>query len=273
MSVPNTRAAVIINPKAGAASWVPTRQQLAENAYNACALAGLSNEVVFTEYRGHGRLLATEFARRGFSPIIAWGGDGTVNEVASALVFKDAVLGIVPSGSGNGLARDLGISLRPERAIETVARGRDRRIDVGQLGDRYFVNLAGVGLAASVAHRFEQLKKRGFLGYLQATLAQLFGIMPETYQITSEGVTTRETVLLVEHANGRQYGNGALIAPDAKLDDGFLELVIVDSIGPPENAVECQTTIYWHDQPGFKSADEARSLHKDWRTPSNSVSR
>lgn len=230
MSVSNTRAAVIINPKAGAASR--TREQLAEDAYKACSLAGLPNEVVFTEYRGHGRLLATEFARRGFSPIIAWGGDGTVNEVASALVFKEAVLGIVPSGSGNGLARDLGISLRPDRAIETVASGRDLRIDVGQLGDRYFVNIAGVGLAASVAYRFEQLKKRGLLGYLKAALVQLFGIIPETYQITSEGVTTRQTVLLVEHANGRQYGNGALIAPDAKLDDGFLELVIVDPIGP-----------------------------------------
>ena len=224
--------AVIINPKAGPSFRSGNPHTLAETAHSACAEAGLPCEVVFTEYPGHGRFLAIDFMRRGFSPIVAWGGDGTVNEVASALAFQDAVMGIVPSGSGNGLARELGISLRPDRAMATATRGLDRRIDVGQLGSRFFVNVAGVGLAASIARSFESLRGRGLLRYVQATVVQLAKFVAEGYTITIDGEAIQQSALLVEVANGRQYGNGALIAPDAKLDDGFLELVIVEPIGP-----------------------------------------
>jgi YegS/Rv2252/BmrU family lipid kinase len=223
--------AVIINPKAGPSYRFGNANKLVETAHSACSEADLPCEVVCTEYPGHARLLAIDFMHRGFSPIVAWGGDGTVNEIASALVFQNAVLGIVPSGSGNGLARELGISLRPDRAMATATRGLNRRIDVGQLGTRFFVNLAGVGLAASIAGRFEHLKGRGLLRYVQASLVQLTNLVAEGYTITIGGEAIQQSALLVEFANGRQYGNGAFIAPEAKLDDGFLELVVVGPIG------------------------------------------
>ena len=232
MTAPPSPASVIINPTAGSSTRPPDTRRLASLARRAFAQASLTGEIVFTERAGHARELAADFVRRGFSPIIAWGGDGTVNEVASALAFQDAVMGIVPTGSGNGLARELGISLRPERAIATAARGIDRTIDVGELGGRLFVNLAGVGLDASVASLFNRLAGRGLLRYVQATLSTVFSYVAEAYTITAGGETFEHRALIVELANGRQYGNGALIAPQAKLDDGLLDLVVVGPLSP-----------------------------------------
>ena len=232
MTEPPSPAAAIINPTAGSSTRPRDARRLAERARGAFAQANLTGGIVLTERAGHGRELAADFVRRGFSPIIAWGGDGTVNEVASALAFQNAVLGIVPTGSGNGLARELGISPRPERAIATAARGIDRTIDVGELGGRLFVNLAGVGLDASVASLFNRLAGGGLLRYVQATLSTVFRYVAETYTITAGGETFEHRALIVELANGRQYGNGALIAPHAKLDDGLLDLVVVGPLSP-----------------------------------------
>ena len=232
MTAPLSPAAAIINPTAGSSTRPPDMRRFAERARCAFAQANLTSETVFTERDGHARELATDFVRRGFSPIIAWGGDGTVNEVASALAFRDAVLGIVPTGSGNGLARELGISLRPERAVATAVHGIDRTIDVGELGGRLFVNLAGVGLDASVASLFNRLAGRGLLRYVQATLTTVFSYVSEGYTITAGGETLERRALIVELANGRQYGNGALIAPYAKLDDGLFDLVVVGPLKP-----------------------------------------
>ena len=232
MTAPLSPAAAIINPIAGVSTRHPGTRRLAERARRAFAQASLAGETVFTERAGHARELAADFVRRGFSPIIAWGGDGTVNEVASALAFCDAVMGIVPTGSGNGLARELGISLRPERAVATAAHGVDRTIDVGELGGRLFVNLAGVGLDASVASLFNRFTGRGLLRYAQATLSTVFSYVAETYTITAAGETAEHRALIVELANGRQYGNGAVIAPHAKLDDGLLDLVVVGPLNP-----------------------------------------
>ena len=232
MTAPHSPAVAIINPTAGSATRSANSRSLSELARRVFAEANLTGETVFTEHRGHAHELAEYYARRGFSPVVACGGDGTVNEVASALAFQDAVLGIVPTGSGNGLARELGISLRPVLALATAAQGVDRTIDVGELGGRFFVNIAGVGLAASVAGLFESLAGRGLLRYVQATLSTVFGYTPQTYTMTVAGETFEHRALIVELANGRQYGNGALIAPQARLDDGLLDLIVVGPLGP-----------------------------------------
>ena len=131
-----------------------------------------------------------------------------------------------------GHARELGISLRPERAIATAAWGIDRTIDVGELSGRLFVNLAGVGLDASVASLFNRLAGRGLLRYVQATLSLVFSYVAQAYTITAGEETFEHRALIVELANGRQYGYGALVAPHAKLDDGLLDLVVVGPLSP-----------------------------------------
>jgi YegS/Rv2252/BmrU family lipid kinase len=204
----------------------------AERARSAFDRANVNGEVVFTAHAGHGRELAAAFVKRGFSPVIAWGGDGTVNEIASAVAFHDAALGIVPAGSGNGLARELGISRDADLALESAIVGHDRSIDVGELGGRLFINVAGIGLDASVASRFNRLPGRGLLRYVWAMIAEVFGYIPESYTITTDGQIRQRRALIVALANGRQYGNGALLAPHAKLDDGLLDLVVVGPLGP-----------------------------------------
>ena len=227
MTVPGTRAAAIVNPVAGPTASRNSSRQASDLVRRAFAHDSTACEVVFTEYAGHAGKLASRFARQGVSPIIAWGGDGTVNEVASARAFQTAVLGIVPTGSGNGLARELGISLDPPGALATAVHGRDRTIDIGVLGGRPFVNVAGVGLDAAVAEVFSQLDGRGLRRYVQATMVTVFRYEASTYTLTFRGDTWQTPALMVALANGTQYGHGARIAPHARLDDGLLDLVVV----------------------------------------------
>ena len=228
--------AFVINPVAGSSRRGSGPADLVGAIRRRCAAAAADHEVAFTERPGHARELAAALAGRGFSPVVAWGGDGTVNEVASALMRRDAVLGIVPAGSGNGLARELGISLRPEEAIDTALRGGDRVIDVGELAGRPFVNLAGVGLPAAVADLFARLAGRGLAGYVLATARELLRYRSERYAVATRERTLEQPALFIELANGRQYGNGAVVAPHARLDDGRLDLVSVDPIGPARAA-------------------------------------
>jgi YegS/Rv2252/BmrU family lipid kinase len=159
---------------------------------------------------------------------VAWGGDGTVNEVASALAFREASLGVVPSGSGNGLARELALPVDPTAALTVAVTGPTRIIDCGELAGRLFVNVAGLGLDASIAHQFAALgARRGFRRYLQIGARELWRYEADDYTITADGRTIRARALLVAIANARQYGNGAIIAPRARLDDGRLDLVVV----------------------------------------------
>jgi len=163
---------------------------------------------------------------------VAWGGDGTVNEIGSALVGSDATLAIVPSGSGNGLARELGVPLDPVGAFQLVFAGRSRVIDAGELDGHLFFNIAGIGLDARVAHRFAQggLERRGFVRYLELAAREVASFTPHEYALTADDCDLKVRPLLIAIANSRQYGNGALIAPGALLDDGKLDLVVVNDM-------------------------------------------
>jgi YegS/Rv2252/BmrU family lipid kinase len=168
---------------------------------------------------------------RGARLVVAWGGDGTVNEVGTALAFGEARLGIVPAGSGNGLARDLGLPLTPEAALEAAMSGCVRVIDAGELDGRLFFNVAGVGVDACVAHRFAEAGgRRGLAGYASAAWRELRAYVALEHLVTTDGVPERVRPLLVAIANSRQYGNGALIAPRARLDDGRLDVVVVETM-------------------------------------------
>jgi diacylglycerol kinase (ATP) len=228
------RVAVIINPISGTGGHLDKARARAEQAAALLVRRGVEPEVFLTERVGHARELAASALSRGVSLVVAWGGDGTVNEVASVLAFRPAALAVVPSGSGNGLARELDIPFEPERAFAVALDGHDMLMDAGELDGRLFFNIAGIGLDARVAHEFSAggLVRRGFTRYLAITARELFTYQPDEHTIITDGAPLRARTLLIAVANARQYGNGAIIAPDARVDDGRLDVVVVAHRSP-----------------------------------------
>lgn len=219
--------AIIINPLSGGATPAQGRQR-AELASWLLARAGEAGDVFLTDRRGHARELAAAAVRRGSRLVIAWGGDGTVNEIGSALVGSDTPIGIVAAGSGNGLARELGIARRPAQAIaEALAAASPRVIDAGEMAGRLFFNVAGVGFDAHVAACFDRDRsgRRGLSTYARLTAREMWRYEARTYQLDDRVV---RRALLVTIANSGQFGNGARIAPSARVDDGVLDLVVFE---------------------------------------------
>jgi YegS/Rv2252/BmrU family lipid kinase len=222
---------VVINPVSGAGAHRDQGRERVERARRALALLGCSSDVRVTERAGHARELARSLIEAGASRVIAWGGDGTINEIAPVMISSAVPLGIVPSGSGNGLATELGLLPEPERAFAVAVRAEPKRVDAGEINGTLFVNLAGIGFDARVAHEFHQLPagSRGALPYLTIGVRAIFSYRAAAYQVrldNSEPI--RQAALLMVFANGRQYGNGAIVAPRARPTDGRLEAVIVD---------------------------------------------
>jgi diacylglycerol kinase (ATP) len=218
---------IIINPISGGVSPRAARAR-AQLALAVVDAHGDPAEVMMTEAVGHARELAKSAVRRGARLVMAWGGDGTISEVASALAFDEVPLGIVPAGSGNGLARELGVSLRPERAIADALQAVPRRMDMGELDGHLFANVAGIGFDAHIASRFAIATRRGFIGYAGITARALASYVPQHYRVTTGGVETAHRAILVTIANSAQFGNNARIAPGARVDDGELDLVVME---------------------------------------------
>ena len=227
-----TRAIVVINPLSGRGRYDNQVQAHAALARDVLGAAGMTADVRPTAAAGDARRFAEDAIRGGHDLVVVWGGDGTINEAASALVGRQVPLAIVPAGSGNGLASDLNVPFEPRQALQVAARGRTMTIDAGQVGDGYFFNIAGIGIDAVIAARFADrgLRKRGPIGYLKLTSAELMRFRAKRYDIIMDGVAGSHDAMLVAIANGRQYGNRALIAPGARLDDGLLEVVIVEPL-------------------------------------------
>jgi diacylglycerol kinase (ATP) len=219
--------AVIINPISGGAGAGAARAK-AQLALAVVAAHGDRPEVFVTEHVGHARELTKAAVARGMRLVIAWGGDGTINEVASALAFDEVPLGIIPAGSGNGLARELGVSRRPEQAIADALAAEPRPLDMGEIEGRYFLNIAGIGFDAHIAAQFATATRRGFIGYAGITARALGSYVPMRYRITSGGTQEDVRAVLVSIANSPQFGNGARIAPAARVDDGLLDLVVFE---------------------------------------------
>jgi diacylglycerol kinase (ATP) len=218
---------IIINPISGGASPRAARAR-AQLALAVVDAHGDPVEVLMTEAVGHARELATSAVRRGVRLVLAWGGDGTINEIASALAFNDVPLGIVPGGSGNGLARELGISSRPERAIADALQAVPRPIDLGELDGRLFANMAGIGVDAHIASLFAAARRRGFAGYARITARALTRYVPQRYRVVIGDIETDHRAVLVTIANSAQFGNNARVAPGARVDDGELDLVVIE---------------------------------------------
>lgn len=219
----------ILNPRAGVAAH-GTREAVERGRPSWKDYA-----VYLTREPGHATLLAREAVAAGADLVLAVGGDGTVNEVAQGLLGSAAALGIVPAGSGNGLARALRLPLQPGAALAALEAGGRRRMDVGTLNRRPFLNVAGAGFDAAVGHAFHERGKRGgrrgLLGYVRLSVLELRAYRPRrlTLEVANERLELAAFVLTF--ANGLQYGSGAVINPGGKLDDGRLEVVVVEN-GP-----------------------------------------
>ena len=222
----------IINPISGGVSAERARAR-AELASAIVDRHGDPAEVFVTERPGHARELTKAAVARGARLVMAWGGDGTINEVASALAFGEVPLGIVPAGSGNGLARQLSIGTKPDVAIRHAIAAEPRRIDLGQIDDRLFVNLAGIGFDAHVAWKFshESNRRRGLATYASLAARALLTYEPASYTVQTGPVDEAcapVRAILITVANSPEFGNGAVIAPGAKVDDGLLDLVVME---------------------------------------------
>jgi YegS/Rv2252/BmrU family lipid kinase len=223
------RVVVILNPISGTGGRPALARQRIARAEAALQAHRVDGRVAVTAGAGHASQLAREAVAEGVSLVIAWGGDGTINEVASQLAFREVSLAVIPSGSGNGLARELKIPCDVNRAFAVAFGGSERVIDAGEIEGRLFFNVAGIGLDAEVAREFAAtgLLRRGFSRYIQIATRRLLSFEAREYRITADGTSTRTRALVIAIANGRQYGNGALIAPDARIDDGRLDVVVV----------------------------------------------
>ncbi len=184
-------------------------------------------KIILTEYAGHAYELAQNAITSNIEVVIVAGGDGTINEVVNALQNSSIKIGIVPIGSGNGLARELKIPLRVTSAMAIIHRMKTRKIDLIDLGHQVSVNVAGVGFDAHIAHLFNFSKKRGIWTYFKMTIVEYFKYKPQKYTLKYADKQIERTAFLIAFANTRQFGNNAFIAPKAIDNDGLMEVCIL----------------------------------------------
>jgi diacylglycerol kinase (ATP) len=217
----------ILNPRAGVAAQATQAElELGRPGWH-------DYRVWLTRAPGHAVELARQAVAEGADAVLAVGGDGTVNEVARGLLGTRVALGIVPVGSGNGLARAMGIPRKPGLALAALETAAPRAIDVGFLNGRPFLNVAGAGFDAAVGHAFHERGKqggrRGLFGYVQLSLRELLAYRAPRVELElPDGVRHQLRPFVLTFANGPQYGSGAVINPGARLDDGVLEVVVFE---------------------------------------------
>ncbi|PYF75575.1 diacylglycerol/lipid kinase family protein [Pedobacter nutrimenti] len=180
-----------------------------------------------TEYVGHAAEIAEEAANKNFDIIVAVGGDGTINEIGSKVILQNKVLGIIPFGSGNGLARFLKIPMSPVKAIKVINELNIKQIDTATFNDKVYFNMAGMGFDAHISSIFAGHKTRGLSGYVKLGLQEMLSYKPATYTITVDGKVFTRTAFVVSIANSSQYGNNAHISPLASVSDGLLDVCVV----------------------------------------------
>ena len=218
--------AFIVNPISG----TRTKSRVAKLIRDVLDSQQFTPTLITTEYPGHATLLAQQFAKQDYYAVVAVGGDGTVNEVASGLVGTNTALGIIPNGSGNGFARHLGISTLMNRAIEMLNSSEVIQVDYCSVNDVPFFATCGVGFDAKVAHDFEAGNERGLKGYMQSITMDIFAYKAEEYQLSGEGIDVHTKAFLINFANANQWGNDAYIAPKASIQDGLMDIAIVNEM-------------------------------------------
>jgi len=214
----------LINPISG----TKNKGNLSETILKLLDHSRFEAEIHVTRFRGDATEVVPIKMAEGFKRFIAVGGDGTVNEIAKALVDTDGILGIIPIGSGNGLARHLKIPINVEKAMKLINDGKVEAIDYGRINDTPFFCTCGVGFDAHIGNEFAKNKGRGFITYIKVTISDFFSYKPKKYKLKIDNTGKLKTrAFLITFANASQYGNNAYISPNADIQDGKLDICIL----------------------------------------------
>ena len=215
-------ALYIINPASGIGRQKDTekiiRSEMDEQHWD--------SEIIISKKAGHAAQISREAAGQ-YDIVVAVGGDGTVNEVGRGLIGSSSALGIIPTGSGNGLARFLQMPFKVNKAIQVIQQNLIKEIDVIKLNNHYSLNVAGIGFDAFISHKFAEKKKRGPLTYMQLISKEFPKYKSATYQLNIDGENMEIEAFLISFANSSQYGNNFHIAPGASIDDGLIDVCLI----------------------------------------------
>lgn len=220
------KIAFIVNPFSGLGKHLGIEKQI---------LKCLDHEkfdyrISFTERPHHAKELCEQAISENVDVVVAVGGDGTVNEVAQPIIGTNTLLAIIPSGSGNGLARYLNLPFDPEKAIRLINGMKSKSIDAVEVNNQFFVSIAGVGFDARVAKKYAGQKQRGFLKYFQIVFMEYFRYRPRKFIMTVDGKRITRRALFISFANSDQFGYNTTIAPNAKIDDGLIDICIMKKV-------------------------------------------
>jgi YegS/Rv2252/BmrU family lipid kinase len=186
-------------------------------------------DIRYTDYKGHGSELAKYYKDSKFDCVVAVGGDGTVNEIARELIHSDVSLGIIPIGSGNGLARHLNIPMSTTKAVRNLNFSESILIDYGIVNNNMFFCTCGTGFDAYVSMEFAKGRKRGVMAYIEKMITGYFSYKPQNCHLTGEGIDLESKAFVLTFANAGQWGNNAYIAPQASVQDGKIDISIMSS--------------------------------------------
>lgn len=220
----NERILVVLNPSSGVVSKDVAASVIFKKLRKHFETVSLTN----SNSAAHGFEITRQALDR-FDIITAFGGDGTINSVASALVGTDKTLGLLPGGSGNGLVRNLDIPLSWRRAMDVLINGKDAYIDAGKINDKYFFNIAGIGLDGLVAKKFNQESRaRGIAPYIYYAFRGYFEMPTFRVQIKLADTIFQDEIMIIAFANFKEYGGNAVIAPFASPYDKQLDICIIN---------------------------------------------
>ncbi len=184
-------------------------------------------DMVYTEHGGHAKILAKEGRANHMDAVVSVGGDGTINEIASELLYSDTALGIIPGGSGNGLSSHLGIGRNAKKALSILNRYQIKTIDTASVNDQCYVNMAGVGIDGLVAYKTKQSASRGFKTYLKGALTEAIKYKNQTYKVEIDGEVQEGKFLSINVANGSMFGYNFTVAADADTSDGYVDALML----------------------------------------------
>lgn len=220
------KALFIVNKYAGT-GYQP---KLEGRIIDTCIKNDVECTIEFTRDRGHATELSRDAVGKDYAFVVAVGGDGTLNEVAQGLINTPLPMGIIPRGSGNGLGRHLGISVKTPTAIDQIFASRALSMDTFQVNGKLSLNVSGIGFDGHIANLFANHTRRGLAGYASITIREFMKFKPFEVEMELNGKTIHERAFIIAFANSSQYGNNARVAPAASVRDGLLHINIMKKV-------------------------------------------